>query len=269
MAYIPAAGRTVDRLRALSRRDVEFGDLAKSARFPLLDNVWQFDFARRAGCTIIEPSIGHTRVTVDQGDYVYPSDPDGPKVRGELGAVPQMTSSSEAWFYMQVLPPEDYFSDKWFDRWCIIQQFHQSAPAADRPGNPPINLAIDKISGDLLIVRYTQDSVDPTLGIYEVLEQVGWTKGAWHHVLMHVGFSRGDTGGFIRVWLDGTQIAAFGGVVGYPNDDSVQCKYGTYRGEPALPTSENGETIFEFARATFTMESLASYVTNPPPFPSA
>ena len=194
-----------------------------------------------------ENSASHAlRFEVRAGDQWADDQSSGEnKERSELdGYKHRWTAASPVWIAYSFLiePGEAYASD-----WTAISQMHGSEV---RPFF--VLLKNDRIS----VVTERKG------GSGAVQKQVGEAKlgrGAWHSIVYHL-VQRSSEGGSLKIWLDGAEIANYGGPIG-SDSNKAYWKFGIYRGYGPIATP----LAIEYANMEITEKDLSSRIKAPLP----
>jgi hypothetical protein len=151
------------------------------------------------------------------------------------------------------------------DNYMMFAQLWQFAPA-----RPPVGLEIAPNTDNSrwqLVVRnddtgkfVNQSAIDWPVRASGTLERDQW-------ITWVLGFKldpQGDSGGFVKLWKDGSLVADYAGKVGFVTDrQQVNAKLGMYRGGDYYPSYGSTEMYFDEIRFGTTYASVAVPVPEP------
>jgi hypothetical protein len=121
--------------------------------------------------------------------------------------------------------------------WGLTNQWHANASG----GSPPVGWYLDAKNGHWSLVINRQSAPGTYLNSFSIID-VPLKVGTWHDVKMQVTWSRSDTAGAIKLWLNGVPQTFTNGSTTYnvrtliPGATSVYYKEGIYR-EAMAPTA--------------------------------
>lgn len=133
--------------------------------------------------------------------------------------------------------------------WGLTNQWHANASG----GSPPVGWYLDAKNGHWSLVVNRQSAPGTYLNSLSLID-VPLKVGTWHDVKMQVTWSRSDTVGAIKLWLNGVPQTFTNGSTTYnvrtliPGASSVYYKEGIYR-QAMAPTAIVYHTGFRTATA--------------------
>ncbi|MCW2588347.1 MAG: hypothetical protein JWQ86_774 [Mycobacterium sp.] len=120
--------------------------------------------------------------------------------------------------------------------WALTNQWH----ADSNTGSPPVGWYVDVKNGSWSLVIHQQSSPGAYLKTFSIID-VPLAVGTWHDVKMQIKWSKSDTVGSIKLWLNGVQQTFVNGSTTYnvrtliPGSSTVYYKEGMYR-QATTPT---------------------------------
>lgn len=121
--------------------------------------------------------------------------------------------------------------------WGLTNQWHADSSA----GSPPVGWYVDVKNGFWSLVIHRQSAPGTYINTFSIID-VPLAVGTWHDVKMQVTWSKSDTVGAIKLWLNGVPQTFTNGSTTYnvrtliPGTSSVYYKEGMYR-QPMTPTA--------------------------------
>jgi hypothetical protein len=82
--------------------------------------------------------------------------------------------------------------------WALTNQWH----ADSNTGSPPVGWYVDVKNGSWSLVIHQQSSPGAYLKTFSIID-VPLAVGTWHDVKMQIKWSKSDTVGSIKLWLNG------------------------------------------------------------------
>lgn len=131
--------------------------------------------------------------------------------------------------------------------WALTNQWH----ADSNTGSPPVGWYVDVKNGSWSLVIHQQSSPGAYLKTFSIID-VPLAVGTWHDVKMQIKWSKSDTVGSIKLWLNGVQQTFVNGSTTYnvrtliPGSSTVYYKEGMYR-QATTPTDIVYHTGFRTA----------------------
>jgi hypothetical protein len=133
----------------------------------------------------------------------------------------------EIWYSLSTFIPQEF---PIVESPTVITQWHASEdPGEDVAARSPV-LAHRYANGDLIIdIRFSSHKIQQANdGSKRVLyEKKSFSKGMWHDFLYRIRWSY-LSDGLVECWLDGKQIIAYKGPIGYNDDYGPYFKFGLY-----------------------------------------
>ena len=142
----------------------------------------------------------------------------------------------------------------------IIGQFHQTPDAGDATISPMFDVSLATSSASTLQVRTRTSQVDPIVA--SPTPTTHYTtpidRFTWHDVVMRINFDPADPGtGLLDFYLNGTQVVAYTGPIGYVDAVGPYFKWGIYSGTASYTRK------VKYANMQWGTASLASVVASP------
>jgi hypothetical protein len=103
--------------------------------------------------------------------------------------------------------------------WFVVGQMH-----SNNGSSPPMELAFR--GNDRLIVIMARGSSTSQIEMIGYTSPVNLTRGKWYKCILWTKF---DSSGFCRVYLDGAQVTNYSGDIGFSDQFEIYWRYGVYR----------------------------------------
>ena len=169
--------------------------------------------------------------------------------RSEVGADEATTGGTEGqtrWYQFSTKFDSTFPQNHADLGWGLTNQWHP-----DSIGSPPVSWGVGIKNGYWSLTIAKQSSPGTYLGTYSIFD-TPLATGQWHDVMMQVHWSKSDTTGWIRLWLNGIRQTFLNGTDTYfvrtliPGTTTVYYKEGVYRA-PMAPTAIVYHTGFRSA----------------------
>lgn len=187
----------------------------------LSDNGWSFPLQYESNGA--KPALSTTRAYAGSTSlYVrVAADTDSAKERSEIQVTTGTPFNQERWMAFAVYIPSNFQAHP-VDRWLIVSQVWQSAPAS-----PPIALEFKPNTSDKLQLLVRNDDTG-TSAPNIVKNDIAVNKGAWN--IIKIGFRLSTaTTGFVKLYVNGVNVHNYNGKVGYTGSQgNVTPKIGLY-----------------------------------------
>jgi hypothetical protein len=210
------------RTRSTAQFDFESGDFSG----------WTEKFAASYSGQIV-------RMPVRRGKYaarfeLRAGDDTGDGIRAEVKEMYCAPLGREIWYSFSTFIPQEF---PIVESPTVITQWHASEDSGeDVAARSPV-LAHRYANGDLIIdIRFSSHKIQQANdGSKRVLyEEKSFSKGVWHDFLYRIRWSY-LSDGLVECWLDGKQIIAYIGPIGYNDDYGPYFKFGLYHHDGINP----------------------------------
>jgi len=174
----------------------------------------------------LEQVDSHTlRFEIRQGDSVWCCNNETSEVQRETKWHPGTPMTIE---YQFMLEPGATSTASWF----VAGEMHNDDSAWPQGTSPPFAFQI--APGDYLqvVARYVNSGGNPINGSPDLKMLTLWTqstnivRGRWYDIKIQANVSN-TGGGYLHVWVNGTQVVSYNGTLGYGYD--TYWMYGLYR----------------------------------------
>jgi hypothetical protein len=179
------------------------------------------------------------RMPVRRGKYaarfeLRAGDDTGDGIRAEVKEMYCAPLGREIWYSFSTFIPQDF---PIVETPTVITQWHASEDSGEGLAARSPVLAHRYANGDLVIdSRFSRQKTQRANdGISKVLyKHVNFPRGMWHDFLYRIRWSYLPDG-LVECWLDGKQIIAYKGPVGYNDDNGPYFKFGLYHHDGISP----------------------------------
>lgn len=210
------------------------GDFASDARAGMLiDDKLMYVYMDRVPWAFQEVATNVFRFELRQGDQGDKEDNPSRLHRCEVVSISVPPRNSSVWqAYSVMLEAGNPFTT---NGQCYINQWHGYDEDVGYGRSPP--LCFDYGNNQFRIISRSDASIDPgTLSGNDVVQYTGAspTRGVYTNFVINAKF---ESAGFLKVWMNGTQIVNYTGPIGYYNDtNGTYVQFGVYaRQAPDTP----------------------------------